>query len=174
MLTKYTGTSSTAFLFASISSGALAVSATHLAWFWASLLLLSCGLHTSCPNRQRGSGWSLLVPAGWSRWACTEACWTLLGRETELLYTGLNQLPFLQKHSVCLLLTDMLVQCRGNITSSPGALHFAIAALLTPFCSPFVSHSTHSVQMWTKTAEPAVPPWVTPEGWLDFFFLIQM
>lgn len=140
---KHTGTSSTASLFVSISSGALAIRtrATHLAWFWASLLLLSCGLRTSCLNRQTGSGWSLLAPEGWSRWACTAACWTLLGGETELLYR-INSTPFWQKHSLCLVLTDMLVQCRGNITPSPGALHCAVVALLTPSCSSFVSHSS--------------------------------
>lgn len=110
------------FFSACISSRALAIRprATHLAWFWASLLLLSCGLRTSCPSRQRCSGWALLVPAGWSRWACTAACWALLGGGTELFYRKVT--PSSQNHSVHFLLTDTLVQCKGNIAPSCCAL----------------------------------------------------
>lgn len=93
---KHTDTSSIVVLFDIISGKALVIRscATYSVWFWASLLFLSCDLHTSCPNRQTGSGWFLLVLADWSMRACTVACWIPEKEDTVSLYVWVTQLLF--------------------------------------------------------------------------------
>lgn len=60
----------------------------------------------------------------------------------------------------------MLVQWKEHVTLSHDVLYFAIIALVTSFCSAFVSHN---IQTWTMTVKAAVPPCASSEKWLDFF-----
>ena len=113
LVIKYSVTSSIALIFETISSRAFDIRSriTYLVWFWASLPLLSCGLHTSCPNRQTGSDWFLLFLADWSTSACSAACWIPGREDTVLLEICVTQPLFRKAHHMLVFETcDFTIQ----------------------------------------------------------------
>lgn len=71
-------------------------------------------------------------------------------------------------YTVHLVLKHKLVQCKGHITLSRDV---SIIALVVLFCPAFVSHT---VQTWTMTHKPVIPPHLSPERWLHSFFSLDI